>query len=385
MTKFDFITTRNPYGEKAYGYVYKFTNLNSGRSYIGQHQSSSYDEKYTGSGSLWKKVKNHYKWTKAWSTPDIKIEVLCWCLNQQELNRMERFYILSERTIVRSCGYNYQIGGECCADNGKIPEIVEKNRQSNIEYWNSEEGKAKRAELTRQRKEWFDSEEGLLYREERSVWYKNFFKTEEGIEARKRMAEGQVRFNNTEYGKQLRRINAEKRKEWFQSEEGIEYRKQASEQAKIRCSSPEFREFISRRQKQFYATEKGMEVRKRTSERNRVRMNSDETIEFRKQCSKRLKALIQTEEWRNHQSQCMAGKGNSMFGKFKYGTVYAYNCQSGEYAGEFHNWFEICQLVGRNFEAPNERKAVRTNVSHALDRKKNQTRAYGYDWFVEKR
>lgn len=94
------LTLRNPYGDLAYGYIYKFTDKHSGRYYIGQHVSKTFDVNYTGSGSSWKNVTRKYKWNKAISTKDIDVEVLCWCINQKELNRWERFFIVQERATI---------------------------------------------------------------------------------------------------------------------------------------------------------------------------------------------------------------------------------------------------------------------------------------------
>ena len=37
-----------------YGYVYKTTNLLTGKIYVGQHKSEKFDEKYFGSGKILK-------------------------------------------------------------------------------------------------------------------------------------------------------------------------------------------------------------------------------------------------------------------------------------------------------------------------------------------
>lgn len=45
-----------------FGYIYKFTDLDTNKCYIGKRQKQVFDESYWGSGKLWKPiVDDHYK------------------------------------------------------------------------------------------------------------------------------------------------------------------------------------------------------------------------------------------------------------------------------------------------------------------------------------
>ena len=72
-----------------YGYVYKITLPNT-YSYIGSHRSETFDENYWGSSE-------NYKYWKALflaGKENVKREILCWCMTEQDLIQAEYKAIL---------------------------------------------------------------------------------------------------------------------------------------------------------------------------------------------------------------------------------------------------------------------------------------------------
>ena len=72
-----------------YGYVYKITLPNT-YSYIGSHRSEAFDENYWGSSE-------NYKYWKALflaGKENVKREILCWCMTEQDLIQAEYKAIL---------------------------------------------------------------------------------------------------------------------------------------------------------------------------------------------------------------------------------------------------------------------------------------------------
>lgn len=90
--------------EERYGYIYITTNLINGKSYIGQHRKSYFDEKYFGSGK---------KLTLAiikYGIDNFNCEILDWAKNQEELNEKEIYYIAHYKKI-KKAEYNIAPGG----------------------------------------------------------------------------------------------------------------------------------------------------------------------------------------------------------------------------------------------------------------------------------
>ena len=70
-----------------YGYIYLTTNLINNKKYIGQHRASKFNMKYLGSGiHLTNAIKKYGK-------ENFKLEVLCECFSEQELNEKEKYFI----------------------------------------------------------------------------------------------------------------------------------------------------------------------------------------------------------------------------------------------------------------------------------------------------
>lgn len=88
-----------------FGYIYKTTNLINHKIYIGQHRCRVFDENYKGSGKrLWQAI-NKYGWE------NFKVELICECQNQHELDDKERQLIFDLDTRNRLVGYNIAKGG----------------------------------------------------------------------------------------------------------------------------------------------------------------------------------------------------------------------------------------------------------------------------------
>ncbi len=93
----------NPNLQKPYGYIYKTTNLINGKIYIGQKAKNTFDKSYFGSGIYLKNA------LKKYGKENFSCFLLCWCWNQQELNKKEIEFIKYFKTIEN--GYNLMTGG----------------------------------------------------------------------------------------------------------------------------------------------------------------------------------------------------------------------------------------------------------------------------------
>ena len=83
-----------------YGYVYKGTILTNNKIYIGQHKASEFDEKYYGSGTLWRRACNKYGYD------NVKIELIEWCNTREELSLREAYWIKILKSQDLNIGYN---------------------------------------------------------------------------------------------------------------------------------------------------------------------------------------------------------------------------------------------------------------------------------------
>ena len=89
-----------------YGYIYKTTNLVNGKIYIGQHKSEKFEpEIYLGSGTLFRRALQRY------GRNNFTQQLLCECMNQQEMNAKEKYYIQKYNATDIKVGYNLSVGG----------------------------------------------------------------------------------------------------------------------------------------------------------------------------------------------------------------------------------------------------------------------------------
>lgn len=88
-----------------FGYIYKITNKNDGRIYIGQHKSSTLDENYWGSGIYISRAIAKY------GTSMFNREIVEWCASRDELNNKEMKWIAYYNSTNPKLGYNICTGG----------------------------------------------------------------------------------------------------------------------------------------------------------------------------------------------------------------------------------------------------------------------------------
>lgn len=101
-------------------YIYKITNLIDSKIYIGKHSTKNIDDNYFGSGVYLKRaIKKH-------GIDNFKKEILCFCLNEKDLNKQEIYYIKKFESFYN--GYNLTKGGEGTL--GRKPTKKQKEKQS---------------------------------------------------------------------------------------------------------------------------------------------------------------------------------------------------------------------------------------------------------------
>lgn len=89
-----------------YGYIYLTINLITGKKYIGQHRSETFDVRYKGSGKLLMKA------IKKYGKENFETTVLKECLSEDDLNQSEIEYILMYEATTSNDYYNIAKGGE---------------------------------------------------------------------------------------------------------------------------------------------------------------------------------------------------------------------------------------------------------------------------------
>lgn len=96
------------------GYIYKTTNLKTGKIYIGQHLAEKFEpERYIGSGCLFKKVLERD------GKENFVCELLKECYTLEDLNESEKQFIAAYNSQDRAIGYNIADGGEDPWNRGK--------------------------------------------------------------------------------------------------------------------------------------------------------------------------------------------------------------------------------------------------------------------------
>ena len=83
-----------------YGYVYKTTNKLNKKIYIGQHNHSTFDDNYYGSGSRIRKAIADF------GLENFSVELIEFCKDKQSLNETEEYYILYFKSFDPEIGYN---------------------------------------------------------------------------------------------------------------------------------------------------------------------------------------------------------------------------------------------------------------------------------------
>lgn len=94
-----------PRKEKKYYFIYKITNMLSGRYYIGMHSTNNMDDGYLGSGNrLRLAIRKHGKL-------NFKREILEFCESSEELKKREKEIITLDEIAKDDC-MNLVVGGE---------------------------------------------------------------------------------------------------------------------------------------------------------------------------------------------------------------------------------------------------------------------------------
>ena len=105
---------------KQFGYIYKTTNLVTGMVYIGQTcRQDQRVNRYLGSGKWLKRA------IKKYGKANFCKEIICWCSDNDQLNRMEKLYIK-----LLSPDYNLNAGGQSAIHFKHTAESREKLRMA---------------------------------------------------------------------------------------------------------------------------------------------------------------------------------------------------------------------------------------------------------------
>ena len=144
---------------KPYGIIYLITNKVNGKKYVGQTTKTIQERfsehiryaKHISNKTIHKAMRNH-------GLDNFSVIQLCECNNQNELNKMEQYYILEYETIFdHHKGYNMTYGGN---QNGKLSEktkekISKSLKGENHQYYGkhlSEEHRRKISEANKGKK-----------------------------------------------------------------------------------------------------------------------------------------------------------------------------------------------------------------------------------------
>ncbi len=241
--------------KKYYGLIYKVTNLENRKIYIGQTTKT-----------LEQRKNEHIYISKRENDPnfmyiskalakygEIKFTwiILGYCNNKKDLNSAEQVCIDFFKSYNHRYGYNLTLGGE-----GQIPNDItrEKLRKSQLGKKHSEEA---RKNQSMARRALFDSEKGMLVKERISQRVKeHILRTGYSSKGRKQSEETKEKLRRAATGRKMSEKNKEKLRLRMlgntcgrgikQSQESIEKRRLASTGKK---RSEEFRKNLSARQK----------------------------------------------------------------------------------------------------------------------------------------
>lgn len=114
---------------KTYNYIYLIRNLINGKIYIGKHSTDNLQDGYMGSGKLLKQS------IKKYGIGNFKKELLCMCVDDEELNEMEIYYIQKFNSTDINIGYNLTLGGEGCVPTDEVRKKMSAARQGEKSYW----------------------------------------------------------------------------------------------------------------------------------------------------------------------------------------------------------------------------------------------------------
>ena len=112
-----------------YYIIYKTTNLENGKIYIGYHQTKELEDDYLGSGKDFKKDLKEY------GEINFKFEVLEFCICFDHMRAQEKYWIREFNATDKGIGYNIHpggCGGDHFTNNPNKEEIRRKNREAHI-------------------------------------------------------------------------------------------------------------------------------------------------------------------------------------------------------------------------------------------------------------
>jgi len=113
--------------EKKYHFIYKTTNMLSGRYYIGMHSTDDLEDGYLGSGNRIRlAVRKHGK-------ENFKREILEFCENREELRKREASIITLEEIAKKEC-MNLAVGGEGGVTDSGGPKSFAKKVKEDKEF-----------------------------------------------------------------------------------------------------------------------------------------------------------------------------------------------------------------------------------------------------------
>ena len=90
--------------DKKYHFLYKTTNLLSGRYYLGMHSTNDLDDGYLGSGAQLRKAIRKY------GKENFKREIIEFCSSREELHKKEELLITLNEVRDKEC-MNMKVGG----------------------------------------------------------------------------------------------------------------------------------------------------------------------------------------------------------------------------------------------------------------------------------
>lgn len=115
--------------EKKYHFIYKTTNLLSGRYYIGMHSTDNLDDSYLGSGNrLRLAIRKHGR-------KNFIREIIEFCETRNELRKRESEIVNLEEVAKKNC-MNLAVGGEGGFTDSGGPQAFAKRMKEDIEFRN---------------------------------------------------------------------------------------------------------------------------------------------------------------------------------------------------------------------------------------------------------
>jgi len=129
VPKFSFLIFIDMRNEKQYHFIYKTTNILSGRYYIGMHSTDNLDDGYLGSGTYLKRSLNKH------GKENHQLEILEFCKTREELKSRET-EIVNLNEIAKVECMNLMVGGhggnnrthEQCVAHGRLGGIAFANK-----------------------------------------------------------------------------------------------------------------------------------------------------------------------------------------------------------------------------------------------------------------